>query len=59
MKLWRPPARTPCKYCPYRKDVPSGVWAAEHGMREIKNPSPEAVAAIEAIRRMRTDVEFG
>lgn len=22
-------AKAPCKSCPYRKDVPSGVWAAE------------------------------
>lgn len=22
------PAKAPCKTCPYRKDVPSGVWAA-------------------------------
>ncbi|MEU6362168.1 DUF6283 family protein [Streptomyces albidoflavus] len=22
-----PPARTPCTFCPYRQDVPSGVWA--------------------------------
>jgi hypothetical protein len=23
------PARTPCGTCPYRRDVPSGIWAAE------------------------------
>lgn len=23
------PAKNPCGSCPYRKDVPSGVWAAE------------------------------
>jgi hypothetical protein len=23
------PAKAPCKSCPYRKDVPSGVWHAE------------------------------
>jgi hypothetical protein len=23
------PARNPCGSCPYRRDVPSGVWAAE------------------------------
>lgn len=23
-----PPARTPCKDCPYRQDVPSGIWEA-------------------------------
>jgi hypothetical protein len=25
----RPPAPRPCESCPYRLDVPSGVWAAE------------------------------
>lgn len=25
----KPPAKTPCGSCPYRRDVPSGVWAAE------------------------------
>lgn len=24
-----PPAKNPCGSCPYRQDVPSGVWAAE------------------------------
>ena len=25
----RPPAPAPCGSCPYRRDVPSGVWARE------------------------------
>lgn len=25
----RPPAPRPCESCPYRRDVPSGIWAAE------------------------------
>ena len=25
----KPPAPRPCESCPYRRDVPSGVWAAE------------------------------
>lgn len=25
----RPPAPRPCISCPYRRDIPSGVWAAE------------------------------
>ena len=25
----RPPAPRPCSSCPYRRDVPSGVWALE------------------------------
>ena len=24
----RPPAPRPCDSCPYRQDVPSGIWAA-------------------------------
>lgn len=24
----KPPAKSPCGSCPYRKDVPSGVWSA-------------------------------
>lgn len=140
----QPPAKNPCKTCPYREDVPSGVWAAEeyaklpaydeptyaqppklfqchvndhdddrarvcagwagchdmdesmalriavvsgeitpetakaivdyvspvplfasgaeaaaHGMREIEDPSPEAIAATNKIARTRTDVNWG
>ena len=29
MSVTLPPARTPCATCPYRTDVPSGVWAPE------------------------------
>lgn len=25
----KPPAPTPCGSCPYRRDVPSGIWARE------------------------------
>ncbi|MFE1797725.1 DUF6283 family protein [Streptomyces sp. NPDC059517] len=25
----RPPAPRPCESCPYRRDVPAGVWASE------------------------------
>lgn len=25
----RPPAANPCRSCPYRRDVPSGLWAIE------------------------------
>lgn len=138
-----PPAPRPCQYCPYRRDVPSGVWskdeyaklplydrptwgqptavfrchvherdsergtacggwagchdgnelmalrvgtltgevsvetaevirdyvspvplfssgaeAAEHGMREIDFPGPEALAAMDKIERIRSDVKY-
>ncbi|MET9779244.1 DUF6283 family protein [Streptomyces sp. NPDC006367] len=137
----QPPAPSPCTYCPYRLDVPSGVWseeeyaklplydrptyeqpvrvfrchvhdrdsergtvcggwagchdgdellalrvgiieggitvetaeairdyvspvplfasgaeAAAHGMRDVENPSPEAVAAMRKLKRVRTDL---
>lgn len=29
MSALRPPAVNPCGSCPYRQDVPSGVWEAE------------------------------
>ncbi|MFI1376040.1 DUF6283 family protein [Streptomyces longwoodensis] len=25
----RPPAQRPCESCPYRRDVPAGIWASE------------------------------
>ncbi|MEU5306978.1 DUF6283 family protein [Streptomyces noursei] len=25
----RPPAQRPCESCPYRRDVPAGIWARE------------------------------
>ncbi|MFD5126880.1 DUF6283 family protein [Streptomyces olindensis] len=25
----RPPARRPCESCPYRRDVPAGIWSSE------------------------------
>lgn len=36
----RPPAPRPCESCPYRCDVPSGVWAAEEydKLRDFDNP---------------------
>ncbi|MET8508160.1 DUF6283 family protein [Streptomyces sp. NPDC004787] len=26
---FRPPAQRPCESCPYRRDVPAGIWASE------------------------------
>jgi hypothetical protein len=46
----------------YESPVPlfsSGAEAAEHGMREIENPSPEAAAMSQKIARTRTDVRWG
>jgi Family of unknown function (DUF6283) len=39
MSKIRPPAPSPCISCPYRRDVPSGVWsAAEYAkLREYDN----------------------
>jgi hypothetical protein len=90
------PTKYPCPSCPYRKDVPSGVWApeeydklpaydndtpshrlsaadyravvdysspvelfesgaaaAEHGRRDIRNPSPAACQAIDKLIERR------
>lgn len=43
----------------YASPVPlfaSGAEAATHGMREILNPSPEAIHLIDKIERTRTDL---
>lgn len=39
----RPPAPRPCESCPYRRDVPSGVWAREEydKLRRYDAPTPE------------------
>jgi hypothetical protein len=45
--------------CHYESPVPlfaSGAEAAVHGMREIHNPSPEALAAMDKIERVRHDL---
>ncbi|KXO93741.1 Uncharacterised protein (plasmid) [Tsukamurella tyrosinosolvens] len=44
----------------YRSPVPlfaTGGEAAAHGMRDIENPSPEAVALIEKVTRLRPEVQ--
>ncbi|MFI6512872.1 DUF6283 family protein [Streptosporangium sp. NPDC050855] len=40
---YRRPAPRPCESCPYRKDVPSGVWAPEEyeKLREYDRPTGE------------------
>jgi len=39
----RPPAPRPCESCPYRRDVPSGVWVAEEYAKlpAYDRPTPE------------------
>lgn len=39
----REPARNPCGSCPYRRDVPSGVWAAEEYAKLPAFDEPETV----------------
>lgn len=40
--MTRPPAPNPCDTCPYRLDVPSGVWAASEYAKlpPYDNPTP-------------------
>jgi hypothetical protein len=44
----RPPAPRPCESCPYRRDVPSGVWVAEEYAKlpAYDRPTGEQPAAI-------------
>jgi hypothetical protein len=37
----REPARNPCGSCPYRRDVPSGVWAEEEYAKLPPYDAPE------------------
>ena len=37
----RPPAKSPCGSCPYRQDVPSGVWAASEYEKLPAYDAPE------------------
>ncbi|MGW7748709.1 DUF6283 family protein [Streptomyces chartreusis] len=41
--VMRPPAPRPCDSCPYRRDVPSGIWAHEEydKLRGYDAPTPE------------------
>ncbi|GAA2239757.1 DUF6283 family protein [Streptomyces nogalater] len=43
-----PPAPRPCQYCPYRLDVPSGVWSAEEYAKlpTYDRPTPEQPAKL-------------
>lgn len=44
----RPPAPRPCASCPYRRDVPSGIWAHEEydKLRRYDAPTAEQPAAL-------------
>ena len=44
----RPPAPRPCDSCPYRRDVPSGVWAHEEydKLRRYDAPTPDQPPAL-------------
>lgn len=39
----KPPAKNPCGSCPYRKDVPSGIWdpSEYEKLREYDRPTQE------------------
>ncbi len=41
--MTRPPAPRPCESCPYRRDVPSGVWAVSEYVRLLDYDRPTAL----------------
>lgn len=45
------PRKTPCASCPYRKDVPSGVWEASEyeKLRHGRGPGPERDVVVEGL----------
>jgi hypothetical protein len=44
----RPPAPRPCASCPYRRDVPAGIWASgEYAkLRDYDNDTPDQPPAL-------------
>lgn len=46
--LMGPPAPRPCQSCPYRRDVPSGVWDSTEytKLRDYDHPTPQQPIAL-------------
>ncbi|MBK3629997.1 hypothetical protein JHN59_35405 [Streptomyces sp. MBT49] len=44
----RPPAQRPCESCPYRRDVPAGIWASEEyaKLRRYDADTPDQPTAV-------------
>ncbi|MFI7337249.1 DUF6283 family protein [Streptomyces sp. NPDC050085] len=44
----RPPAQRPCESCPYRRDVPAGIWAREEyaKLRRYDADTPDQPAGL-------------
>jgi len=38
---FKPPAKNPCGSCPYRKDVPSGVWDESEYVKLVEYDEPK------------------
>ncbi|MET9611698.1 DUF6283 family protein [Kitasatospora indigofera] len=57
----RPPAPRPCDSCPYRRDVPSGIWAAEEyeKLRAYDAPTAEQPARTFRCHQSDADSEAG
>ena len=51
----RPPAPTPCGSCPYRTDVPSGIWAREEYEKLPAYDEPTALQPIGVFRCHQLD----
>ncbi|MFD5696530.1 DUF6283 family protein [Streptomyces lasiicapitis] len=48
MSSLRPPAPRPCESCPYRRDVPPGIWSHEEyeKLRRYDAPTPDQPSAL-------------
>ncbi|MEZ0092514.1 DUF6283 family protein [Streptacidiphilus sp. EB129] len=55
----RQPAPRPCESCPYRRDVPSGVWAHREyeKLRRYDAPTPEQPSALFQCHQADADSE--
>lgn len=49
------PAPRPCESCPYRKDVPSGVWAEEEYVKLIDYDLPTGEQPVAVFQCHQTD----
>ncbi|WP_310404595.1 DUF6283 family protein [Nocardia kruczakiae] len=55
-----PPAPRPCSSCPYRRDVPSGVWHADeyNKLREYDKEMPDQPVALFQCRQTDADSDL-
>ena len=51
------PAKNPCGSCPYRKDVPSGVWAVSEYLKLVEYDRPTGEQPVHVAQRQAADLQ--